>query len=316
MEEEAKRMLDHWFEHRKTFKCVPPKGATYDYRIVEGKRTYAQVSFHPNGILARWARCFPGDVVPHGKVTYWTPEGVVMRVCDYNFGKRDGLDIYYTDGVPTQMTSYRNGRKDGLDSRNGKVTLYRRGKAMLPKLTQGHLNLMAAFGFDEELKEAFAYGISDNGQALAAAAHEGLTSIVSLLLSMQTYSDWDILEAWTQAFETGKGQAVALLRPRLLPLVSQPIDLALGKRNLEEATELVALGFRPNEWHLIIAAEHGEIDVVTWCLQTCPDMRTYKAWSFATDEQCARILEPAFYTTLRKVSSYAQGLIGYFMPSL
>lgn len=310
--EEANRLLNHWLTQRKVFKCVPSKGTTHDYHLIEEYQNIpcvvAQVSFHPNGALARWAKCHIDDSLPHGKVHYWDASGALTRVCDYARGKRHGLDLYYKDGLMYHATTYRRGRKDGLAWDGDAVALYRHGKAVVPPWSQERLTHLATYDLYDSLRQMLLVGAVDDGDALAAAAYEGHTAILSLLLDHQTYGAVDVLEAWKQALRNGQKEALRRLRPHLpLSLDSCVLDHALSTEQLEEASDLLGWGFYPDERHLINAAGRGDLEAVRWCLAYTPELRTYHAWNralMAEHYDVARVLEPGYVRFLRAVKDY------------
>ena len=299
--EDAKRTLTYWFANHKTLKCVPGSGTTHDYHLID-RGVAAQVSFHPDGTLARWARC-KGDV-PHGKVTYWSSDGARKRVCDYVLGKRHGLDLYYRNGLMYYVATYRNGRKDGLTWDGDAMALFRHGKAVHPGWKQERLTYLATHGLSEELGRAVHAGAKDDGEALAAAAYENHTTTVALLLDTQTYDSVSVINAWKEALMHGAKETLAILRPRLTVDV---LDHALNTGNLAEATELIGWGFYPKEAHLVMAATLGKLEVVKWCLMFSEDLTTHRAWNKALQAEhydCARLLEPKYVRVLRALREY------------
>lgn len=304
--EKAKRMVDHWFMQRKVFKCVTSQGTTYDYHLIEHDVVIAQVSFHPNGVLARWARCARHQPVPHGKVFFWDTTGALTRVCDYVLGKRHGLDVYYKDGLMVGAMTYLRGRKNGLAWGGDSVALYRHGEAVIPPWSQPRLTYLATYGLTDSLRQMLLVGAVDTGEALGAAAYEGHVTTVDLLLSHQSYEQVEILEAWKQALQNGQTETLHRLRPHL-SVDTLALSHALWKGQLTEATELVGRGFYPTEGHLIAAATKGALETVRWCLVYAPDLRTHTAWSralMAEHYEVARLLEPGYVRFLRAVRDY------------
>jgi hypothetical protein len=308
--EEAKRLFNHWLIRRKVFKCVPSKGTTHDYHLIEEYQdipcVVAQVSFHPNGALARWAKCHIDYSLPHGKVHYWDPYGALTRVCEYVRGKRHGLDVYYKDGLMYYATTYRRGRKDGLAWDGDAVSLYRHGKAVIPAWSQDRLTYLASYDLYASLRQMLLVGAVDNGEALAIAAYEGHTLVMELLMRHQKYGAEEILEAWTQALRNGQKEATRLLRPHL-SLDTDPMYHSLSTGQLAEASELLGWGFYPTERHLIDAAGRGDLEAVRWCLAYSPELRTHYAWNralAAEHYEVARALEPGYMRVLRAVKDY------------
>jgi len=304
--EEANRLLNHWLTQRKVFKCVPSKGTTHDYHLIEEYQdipcVVAQVSFHSNGALARCAKCHIDDSLPHGKVHYWNPYGALTRVCEYVRGKRHGLDVYYRDGLMYYATTYRRGRKDGLVWDGDSIALYRHGKAVVPAWTQERLTHLALYDMYDSLLQMLLMGAVDDGEALAIAAYEGHTLVMELLMRHQKYGRAEIFEAWKQALRNGQKEALRRLRPHL----SQNLDViehALFTGNREEASELLGWGFYPTERHLLTAANRGDLAAVRWCL-TYSDLPTHRAWNRALAAEhydVARLLEPGYMRFLRRV---------------
>jgi len=308
--EKAKRLVNHWLTQRKVFKCVPSTGITHDYHLIEEYQNIpcvvAQVSFHRNGNLARWAKCHIDDSLPHGKVYYWDPYGALTRVCEYVRGKKHGLDLYYKDGVMYYATTYRRGRKDGLAWDGDSVALYRHGKTVVPAWTQERLTHLALYDMYDSLLQMLLMGAVDDGEALSIAAYEGHTLVMELLMRHQKYGRAEIYDAWKQALRNGQKEAVKLLRPHL-SLDLDVLDHVLTTGYLEEASELLGWGFYPDERHLNAAAGRGNLEAVRWCLAYTPELRTYHAWNralMAEHYDVARALEPGYMRFLRAVKDY------------
>lgn len=308
--EEAKRTLNHWLARRKLIKCVSSTGTTHDYHLIEGGRVVAQISFHANGEVARWVRCDGyGASMMHSKATYWDKDGALTRVCDYRYGKREGLDLYYKNGLMYNATTYRKGKKHGLAWDGDAMVLYHRGKAVVPAWSQDRLTHCATSSLYDSLRQMLSAGAVDNGEALAAAAYEGHTAILSLLMDRQAYGQKEVIEAWKQALGNGHTEATHHLRAYLL-LSEEPLDHALRTQNLAEADELFRLGFNPTERYVLAAVCRGHVETVRWCLLCVPTLRTHDAWNYALiaeQYECARLLEPGYVRVLRAVRAYFLG---------
>lgn len=230
---EAERTLAYWLRSRLPVRCMQGK-QTLDYRLLSLRMdVYAQMSFHRNGVLARWAPCYKAS----STVTTWTADGELRSTTQVHGSKRHGLHIEYIHGIPMKASTWSSGKKDGIVWTGSQVAFYSHGKILGIPWNQEGLTHAALYDLSERLLSLMDLGARDIGEALATASYEGHLASMKILLT-EPYPRSVLAYARAEALRNGHMDAVHLLDTLLPPppptlmttlraLAAQALDVVL-----------------------------------------------------------------------------------------